>query len=288
MMIAGALGMTGQAAWRIASRRGMLAMLALGVVAGACASAIGLSTEGRPLTVRRFGDGPQVVLLVGGLHTGSEDNTRVIVEQLAAYLDAHPEEVPDSVTVLVLPSANPDGTALGLHTNARGVDLNRNWPSDDWVSDACHPETGCERGLGGPSPLSEPETAALYALIETTQPEITIVWHAEAPLVEANEAPGAETYGRTFAQAAGYEYIDEWQAYEITGELIDALEQRLGLRAFDVEMSECCVVTPEEFDRSLAGLIATLNAIDASGATPTPVNTPKPAPTTGIPPDIDL
>ena len=266
---------------------GAVALFAFSVLAAACAFPLGYSVEGRPLTVQRFGDGPKTVLLVGGLHTGSEDNTRVIVEQIAVYLSEQPQVIPDSVSVIVVASANPDGTANGTHTNARGVDLNRNWPSDDWTLDACHPETGCSPGLGGPQPLSEPETASLYALIESTQPELTIVWHAEAPLVEANEAPRAEQYARVFGSAAGYEYIDEWRAYEITGELIDALGQRLGLAAFDVELSMCCEMTTDEFNRNLAGLVETLRAVAAADrVTPTPVTTPKPAPTVGIPPDL--
>jgi predicted deacylase len=256
-------------------------------LAAACAFPIGYSVEGRPLAVQRFGDGPKYVLLVGGLHTGSEDNSRIIVEQLATYLGEQPDVIPGSVTVLVLSSANPDGSANGEHTNARGVDLNRNWPSDDWVTDACHPETGCRPGLGGPQPLSEPETAALYAMIEEIQPAVTIVWHAEAPLVEANEAPGAERYGRAFAEGSGYEYVEEWTAYEITGELIDALEQRLGLPALDVELGDCCVVSQEEFGRNLNGLVQTLRAVHRGlDTTPEPAATPAPRRTVGIPPDL--
>ena len=251
-------------------------MAPLAIVASACAAySIGQSAEGRPLPVIEIGEGPRAVLLIGGLHTGAEDNSRVIAEQIAAHLALHPELVPASVTVYVLPSANPDGSARGIHTNARGVDLNRNWPAGDWIADACHPSTGCRPGHGGPAPLSEPETAALYAFIEELRPEVTVVWHAEAPLVEANEVVGADGYGRAFADVAGYPYVEEWTAYRITGQLIDALEQRLGLRAFDVELSECCAISGVEFERNLRGVTAVLTAVDARPE-PTPTRTPKP------------
>jgi predicted deacylase len=287
MLTTGAQGVDRQHRKRIPHRRAIGALVALALVGGACAFPIGYSSEGRPLTVQRFGEGSTYVLLVGGLHTGSEDNSRVLVEQLAAYLDAHPDVIPASISVLVMASANPDGTANGTHTNARGVDLNRNWPADDWMADACHPETGCGRELGGPQPLSEPETAALYAVIEEARPAVTIVWHAEAPLVEANEVPRAARYGRAFAEGAGYDYVEEWTAYEITGQLIDALEQRLSLPAFDVELSDCCSITEEEFDRNLRGLIATLRAVDGRADDAKPTATPRAAPTIGIPPDLD-
>ena len=75
----------------------------------------------------------------------------------------------------------------------------------------------------------------------------------------------------------------------ITGQLIDALEQRLGLRAFDVELSQCCEITPEEFDRNLAGVLALLVQVDRNATRPagTPTarpSSPSPSATVLLPP----
>jgi predicted deacylase len=278
MMIEGAgMDQTDRPGRRAAVAFALMAILAL--VAAACSFSIGRSVENRELVVQRLGSGPTIVLLIGGLHTGHEDNTRVIVEQLADHFARNPHLIPSSVTLFVLPSVNPDGTARGIHTNARGVDLNRNWPTDNWSTDACHPSSGCRKGLGGPAPLSEPETWSVYHFAQLARPEVTIVWHAEAPLVEANEVPGADTYGRTFAGASGYPYIEEWTAYHITGQLIDAFEQRLGLRAFDVELANCCTVSRDEFERNLAGLNAVLAEVHRTSR----VVSPTPVPTTTRP-----
>jgi predicted deacylase len=255
-------------------------LAAVAVLAAACAFPIGRSVQGRDITLRTFGSGPKHVVLIGGLHTEHEDNSRAIAEMVAEYFGQHAGAVPSSVTLHIIPSANPDGTALGAHTNANGVDLNRNWPADDWSPDACHPRTGCRAGLGGPAPLSEPETFALYHFLAGVRPEITLVWHAHGPLVEANEVPGADAYANIYANAAGYGYIEEWSAYRITGQLIDALEQRHGLRAMDVELSQCCVVTPEEYDRNLAAVLALLQAVHTGLSSPSPTATPRgPRPT---------
>jgi predicted deacylase len=265
---------------RVRARAWAATLVAVAALTGGCGMlAIGRSVEQREIIAQTFGDGDRVVVLIGGLHTGPEDNTRILAEQIAAYLSAHPEAVPPSLHVVVVAAANPDGSANGWHTNAHGVDLNRNWPADDWTTNACHPVTGCQRGLGGPAPLSEPETLALYRLLEALRPEITVVWHAEAPLVEANEVPGAERYARAYGDATGYAYIAEWSAYEITGELIDALEQRLWLRAFDVELSACCTITADEFTRNLDGVLALFEAVERGDGDPQQERTPRPTPT---------
>jgi hypothetical protein len=67
-------------------RRVSAALLAgCAFLGAACGFPIGESVEQRELMALSFGSGPKVVLLIGGLHTGSEDNTRLIVEGLAAH-----------------------------------------------------------------------------------------------------------------------------------------------------------------------------------------------------------
>jgi len=236
----------------------IVALAAAGLLLAGCIFPIGASVEQRPLVVQSFGSGPVTLLFVGGLHTGPEDNTRVLAEMLARHFAEHPQDVPPQVSLYILTAANPDGSARNVHTNAHDVDLNRNWPSDNWVANACHPVTGCTTNLGGTQPLSEPETRALYDFVAGLRPEMVFVWHAQASLVEANEVAGADGHGQAYAGAAGFDYIEEWTAYTITGQFIDAMQQRLGVRAADVELSRCCSMTQQEFDRNLAGVQAVL------------------------------
>jgi protein MpaA len=126
--------------------------------------AIGHSVRGRPILAATFGDGPIRVLVLGGIH-GDE---RAAVDNgplLAAHLA---ETVPEGVTVRFVVDANPDGTAAATRRNADGVDLNRNWPTDDFRRGGDH----------GPSSLSEPETIALDAEIAAFEPEVIVAIHA--------------------------------------------------------------------------------------------------------------
>lgn len=125
---------------------------------------IGRSVRGRPILAATFGDGPVRVLVLGGIH-GDEraavDNGPVLAAHLA-------ETVPEGITVRFVVDANPDGTAAATRRNTNGVDLNRNWPTEDFRGGDDH----------GPSPLSEPETMALAAEITAFGPDAIVAIHA--------------------------------------------------------------------------------------------------------------
>lgn len=103
-------------------------------------------------------------LLIGGTH-GDERATVSILENFAAaYLDTGAIREP----VAVLSLHNPDGHAADTRYNARGVDLNRNFPHQ-WSPDSEEP--------AGPVPLSEPENAALHAFILAHRPAKIVSLH---------------------------------------------------------------------------------------------------------------
>src|SRR5690242_7822609 len=118
------------------------------LVAAALASmVIGHSVQGRELRVTRVGEeGAAVnVLVVGDLH-GNEPAGEAIVARLRTASV-------DGVTFWLVRTGNPDGRAADTRQNARGVDLNRNFP---WRW------RGGPRGTYYPGPKagSEPETNA--------------------------------------------------------------------------------------------------------------------------------
>jgi murein peptide amidase A len=131
---------------------------------------IGQSVEGRPIILHRFGEGPDLLLVFGGIH-GSEPTSVVVAERFAELLRQQPH-LWQGHAVAVIPCANPDGLAAGTRTNVNRVDVNRNFPATNW---------GPSRpGVyhGGPSPASEPETRALIEAIDTLQPTRIISIHS--------------------------------------------------------------------------------------------------------------
>lgn len=129
---------------------------------------IGTSVQGRPIeAIRRGTPGGTVVLVVGVIH-GDEVAGLKIVDHLMTL------PVPAGIDLWLVPSMNPDGAANVTHTNANGVDLNRNFPYL-WKKIF---QLGNEQ-YSGPTRASEPETKAMVKFIREIQPELGIWYHQD-------------------------------------------------------------------------------------------------------------
>lgn len=128
--------------------------------------AIGRSLGGVEIIAREFGDGRALAVVHGGIH-GDEPGAVEAVLRLEALL----ERAPPAARIVTVARVNPDGLAAATKDNARGVDLNRNFPARSWRAD------GPPGYAPGSAPLSEPESAALAALIDAEQPARLIALH---------------------------------------------------------------------------------------------------------------
>ena len=91
-----------------------------------------------------------------------------------------------------LPAVNPDGLLDGqaVRQNACGVDLNRNFPSQDWDTAAIEywrNNTGENpRRYPGQEAASEPEVRWLIEQIEKFEPEVIVSVHAPYHLLDCD------------------------------------------------------------------------------------------------------
>lgn len=140
--------------------------------------------RGVPIKVTAAGAGPVNVLVVGSIH-GDETAGHAVIRRLRAL------GPPPGVRLWTVRTVNPDGAVAGTRGNARGVDLNRNFPHR-WA-----------RGdRGGPRPLSEPESRAVRRLVRRVRPDLTIWYHQPLRLVDFSS--GADpALVRSYARRVG-------------------------------------------------------------------------------------
>ncbi|HEX8054938.1 MAG TPA: DUF2817 domain-containing protein [Thermoleophilaceae bacterium] len=127
---------------------------------------LGHSTEGRAIRAVRVGDtgSPRKALVVGAIHGNELAGLRVTraLRELGGGAD---------VDLWVVDTVNPDGRAHGTRRNARGVDLNRNFPRR-WRRSS--------RGssyYSGSRRLSEQESRIVVRWVERLRPAVTIWYH---------------------------------------------------------------------------------------------------------------
>jgi protein MpaA len=168
-------------------------LLAVVVPGGASqhASVLGRSVQRRPIVaVEIRATHPRATVLVVGCIHGNEPAGIAIAR---AVRRAGP--IP-GIDLWVIDDLNPDGVAAGTRQNARGVDLNRNFPWR-WRR-AGRPG---DQQYPGPRSLSEPDARLAHALILRLRPAVTVWFHQ--PLAVTDQSGGDVALERRFAAISG-------------------------------------------------------------------------------------
>src|SRR5262245_10883779 len=225
---------------------------------------LGTSSQGRPITALKIGNGPRKFVLVGDTHGGPEANTFQLASMLADYFRAHPEEVPPSVRLYIVATLNPDGLAGDTRFNGHGIDLNRNMntstdtcPENDWNVHV-HGAYGVESDTGGPYAESEPESRLIRDFLLDASG--VIFYHSLGGDVFpafCEHAPSI-ALAQAYAAATGYRYDRYWQNYRITGGMHD-WAGGLGIAAITPEL--ITGIGPD-YEQNLAGVQTVLRQAD--------------------------
>jgi murein peptide amidase A len=139
------------------------------------AKVIGRSVAGRAIVAYRVGDpeSPNKVVAMSTMH-GNESSTRRI---LTSIRDGRPVR---GIDLWLIPVVNPDGLVRHTRKNARGVDLNRNYPYH-WRDLDGNYESGAAAG-------SEPETQAMMAFFGEVKPRRIVSFHQPLHGVDVSTA----------------------------------------------------------------------------------------------------
>lgn len=238
---------------------------------------IGESVDGTDITAYHFGDGAQEIIFVGGIHGGYSWNTALLGFELIDWFKENPNLIPKTVTVTVIPVMNPDGlkkvtgetgrfeisdattnevTKIAGRFNGNAVDLNRNFdcqwqPKATWQN---------KEVSGGASAFSEPESQAIRDYVQKVKPVAAVTWYSSAGGVYASTCTGevkTETLALTklFADAAGYTAHEEYDYYEITGDMVNWFAKE-NIPAISVLLTNH---TNSELAKNKAGVEAVLN-----------------------------
>lgn len=219
---------------------------------------IGKTVEDRDIWGVDFGSGSRKVLMTGAIHARewiASDLLRRLIRSLA-------REFPYSnLTVSVLPMLNPDGLVQAetneeglIHrkrqkTNANGVDLNRNFDVE-W-----HPEATSPHNHPGEEPFSEPETRAIRAYVEKSNPEVLFDWHYRGGQIEGYGKAGQEL-AEIMAAVNDYQVIPKMH-YIVRGSFGQwFLNEHDNRTALNIELDE---YWPED-GRAIAAALEHLNA----------------------------
>lgn len=150
---------------------------------------IGRSVTGRYIVAKRQGPAtaPKVLLVLGQMH-GSEPAGRAVVGQVRTLAP------PRDVQVWTISTMNPDGSVRGTRQNARGVDLNRNFPQGwlrTYTSRVYYP---------GPTSLSEPESQAMVRFLNNLRPDLIVSLHQAARSIDVGN-PKTRLWAYRLAQS---------------------------------------------------------------------------------------
>ena len=133
--------------------------------------------------IELVGSAAELNILVIGCFHGDEPQGKWLIDK---YLKKHFPSAKSEISrrgMLFIPCLNPDGLANNTRTNANGVDLNRNFPTQNWGQDTSAAGENPENYYQGNTPASEIETQFIIKILEKYSPKVILTLHAPYKIV---------------------------------------------------------------------------------------------------------
>jgi murein peptide amidase A len=206
------------------------------------------SRQGRPISLL-FPEGvsPEAgtidMLIMAAFH-GDEPESAWVLE---AFLNRVSARELGAKRVGIIPVANPDGLFLKTRQTSTGVDMNRNFPTQDWAS----------LGQGTPyfsgsAPASEPETQFIVHVLSVYPPQAIMSLHT--PYRVINYDGPAEALAQKMSEINGYEVVADI-GYPTPGSFGTYTGKERDIPTLTLELPEKEAFTENELQSNLAALL---------------------------------
>lgn len=164
----------------------------------------GISQNGVNLEVFEPVSGKPQILIMGSIH-GDESLSTVLLSECLRSMNQN------ELKAAVVLAANPDGVLNGTRCNARGVDLNRNYPTENWSPDPVYyrNQPGMPQDIAlspGEKAGSESETTSLMNLTEELNPKLIVSIHGFLGCIDD---PDATPIAKDMAKRGNMELVPD-------------------------------------------------------------------------------
>ena len=163
------------------------------------------------------------ILIIGVVH-GDEPQGEFLINN-------HLKNHKDLKNLIFIPALNPDGKKLNERTNANGVDINRNFPTKNWILSEKN------RYFGGEHPASEIETKFVINIVEKYNPKLIITLHTPFKIINF-DGMAREISGKI---ASCFDYpVEESIGYSTPGSFGTWAGVERNIPIITIEMDEEC------------------------------------------------
>jgi len=192
---------------------------------------LAFTDQGRAITAYRIGspDASTRLVVVGQIHGNEVAGAEVAQELLRRSQQGAGLVQLGHVTTWLIVTLNPDGQRQRTRINARGVDLNRNFPAS-WRQ--------AGRGTSqwsGPAAASETEVQALMKFLDQVQPTAVVALHQDYAVVDLTHRRSRPA-GRALATLLGLPARPVGCSGRCHGTLTEWVDRRFQAIALTVEL----------------------------------------------------
>ena len=187
--------------------------------------------DSRPLIAELYGDQGPTLFLLSAIH-GNERIAVSFGERVRTLLLAGMAERL-GVRIFFMQVGNPDGVEDHTRRNARNIDLNRNFPADNFGN----------APMGGGEPLSETESMAIFEAITWSMPAAVVSVHCCGGLLD-HDGPAEDLVEMMHQAAIGHSYFDLYRLGSRSGSLGSYVGLTLNTPIITVEMDDGTKLEP--------------------------------------------